>query len=125
MEDALLQEKKNRNGNSDNILFIDDSKEFVKAKQQNMLEQEHIDKIVETYQKREDVERYAHVATMKEIAENDYNLNIPRYIDTSEPEPEIVLADVAEEIQNTDKEIANVTKNLKESFDMLGLEYPF
>lgn len=117
--------KKNRNGNSNNILFIDASKEFVKAKQQNMLEQEHIDRIVETYQKREDIERYAHVASMDEIAENDYNLNIPRYVDTSEPELEIILSDVAAEMQNTDKEIAEISENLKKSFELLGLEFPF
>ena len=117
--------RKDRNGNKDNILFIDASKEFVKAKQQNMLEQEHIDRIVETYKARKDVERYAHVATMEEIAENDFNLNIPRYVDTSEPEPEIILSDVASSIKDTDSEIEAVSRQLKESFKQLGLEFPF
>ena len=122
---SIIVCKKNRNGNKDNILFIDASKEFEKGKQQNILRQEDIDKIVETYQKREDVKRYAHVASMDEIRENGFNLNIPRYVDTSEPEPEIVLTDVATKLSDTDKEIEAVASELKESFKLLGLEYPF
>lgn len=117
--------KKNRNGNKDNILFIDASKDFTKGKKQNVLEDEHIQRIYETYRNREDVERFAHVATMDEIAENGFNLNIPRYVDTSEPEPEIDLTEVAGKIQDTNAEIEKVTAELKESFDLLGLEFPF
>ncbi len=117
--------KKNRNGNKDNILFIDASKDFTKGKKQNVLEDEHIQRIYETYRNREDVERFAHVATMDEIAENGFNLNIPRYVDTSEPEPEIDLTEVAGKIQDTNAEIEEVAAELKESFDLLGLEFPF
>ena len=62
---------------------------------------------------------------MDEIEENDYNLNIPRYVDTSEPEPEIILADVTADMKKTDEEIAEVSAELKKSFDLLGLEFPF
>jgi len=117
--------KKNRNGNSDNILFIDASQGFAKEKNQNYLEQEHIDRIYETYHNREEVERFSHIATMDEIIENDYNLNIPRYVDTSEPELEIDLAEVSGKISAANEEIAKVSAELKESFDLLGLKFPF
>ena len=122
---AILVLKKNRNGNSDNILFIDASKEYKAGKNQNELTQENIDKIYKTYVNRSDVDKYAHVATMEEVIENDYNLNIPRYVDTSEPEPEIILSDVTSEIKETDMEIEEISRSLKESFALLGLDYPF
>ena len=117
--------KKNRNGNADNILFIDASKDFKAGKNQNELEPAHIQRIVETYRKREDVPKYAHVASMEEIIENGYNLNIPRYVDTSEKVAEIDLKEVTEEIRKNQKEMDNVAAELKKSFDMLGLEFPF
>ena len=91
---VVLVLKSKRNGNSGNILFIDASKEFKPGKVQNELTDENIQKIVETYEKRVDVARYAHVATMEEIIENGWNLNIPRYVDTSEPEDVIDLSAV-------------------------------
>lgn len=71
---------------SRDILFIDASKEFRKDKAQNFLDPEHIDKIVQAYAERRDVEKFAHLASYDEIQENDYNLNIPRYVDTFEEE---------------------------------------
>ena len=62
---------------------------------------------------------------MEEIIENDYNLNIPRYVDTSEPEPEIDLEEVGNKISETNEEIAKVSAELKESFELLGLKFPF
>lgn len=121
---CLLILKKKRNGNSDNILFIDASKEFVKNKKMNELSQEHIDKIVDTYVNRVDVERYAHVAPMDEIKENDFNLNIPRYVDTSEPEEEIDVAATIESINKTDVEIKEATETLKGYFEQLGITIP-
>jgi len=122
---AILVLKSNRNGNSDNILFIDASKDFVKGKNQNELSDEHIKAIVDAYINREDIDKFAHVATMSEIEENGYNLNIPRYVDTSEQEEEINFDEVIANIKNTDKEIAEVSATLKESFDQLGIEFPF
>ena len=74
---CVLVLKRDRGANAGNILFIDASKEFESGKNQNILRDKDIDKIVAAYEKREDVEKFAHVATMDEIAENGYNLNIP------------------------------------------------
>ena len=96
---CVLVLKSKRNGNAGNILFIDASKEFKAGKNQNVLEQKHIDKIVETYEKRVDVDKFAHVAEMSEIVENGYNLNIPRYVDTFEEEEPVDLKEVRNRIQ--------------------------
>ena len=98
----MLVLKSKRNGNAGNILFIDASKEFKAGKNQNVLEQKNIDKIVETYEKRVDVDKFAHVAKMSEIAENGYNLNIPRYVDTFEEEEPVDLNEVKSHIQKLD-----------------------
>ena len=122
---CILVLKSNRNGNSNNILFIDASKDFVKGKNQNELSDEHIEKIVDAYKERKDIDKFAHVASMDEIIANDYNLNIPRYVDTSEDEEEIDLEEVTKSIKDIDKEIEDVAAELKKSFDELGLEFPF
>ena len=122
---CVLVLKRERNGNSDNILFIDASKDFEPGKNQNILRESDIDKIVETYVNRVDVDKYAHVATMAEIEENGFNLNIPRYVDTFEPEPEIDLNEVAGEIRKLQAEIKKIDAELKPFFDELGLDFPF
>ena len=122
---CVLVLKKDRGGNAGNILFIDASKDFEAGKNQNILREADIDKIVSAYEKREDVEKYAHVAPMSEIEENGFNLNIPRYVDTFEKEPEIDLAAVAAEIRSLQKEIKAIDKELKPYFDELGLDFPF
>ena len=95
------------------------------GKPQNVISDEQIDKIVQTYENRVDVEKFAHVATMDEIIENGYNLNIPRYVDTSEDVPDVDLDTVAGEIGKIDDEIKAVSNELKKSFDLLGLAFPF
>ncbi len=122
---CVLVLKRERNGNSDNILFIDASNDFEAGKNQNILRECDIDKIVETYERREDVDKYAHVATMQEIEENGFNLNIPRYVDTFEPEEEIDLNEVAAEIRKLQSEIKDIDAELKPFFDELGLDFPF
>lgn len=97
---------------TDNIMFIDASKGFAKGKNQNTLRPEDIDKIVSTYKVRKDVKRYAHVASMQEIKDNDYNLNIPRYVDTFVPEPPVDLQKVAKDLTETQKEINQNEKEL-------------
>lgn len=94
------------------ILFIDASSEFEKGKNQNKLSSENITKIMETYRQRENVEKYAHVASLDEIKENDYNLNIPRYVDTFEEEEVIPLSQVAQELNEVQAEIEQSTANL-------------
>ena len=71
------------------------------------------------------MDKYAHVATMQEIAENGFNLNIPRYVDTFEPEEEIDLNQVAVEIRQLQNEIKGIDAELKPFFDELGLDFPF
>ena len=122
---CILVLKSKRNGNSGNILFIDASKDFIKGKNQNELSDEHIKRIVETYMERKDVPQFAHVADMDEIKANDYNLNIPRYVDTSEKEEEIDLNAVAANIASVDNDIAAVSTDLKKAFDELKLQFPF
>ena len=117
--------KKNRNGNSGNILFIDASKEFKSGKNQNELEPQHIQKIYDTYRNRVDVPKYAHVASMDEIEANEYNLNIPRYVNSADDVPEIDLNEVANNIKKTNAEIAAVSEELRKSFELLGLDFPF
>ena len=99
------------------ILFIDASSEFVKGKNQNKLSPDNINKMIETYEKRVDVEKYAHVASLDEIKENDYNLNIPRYVDTFEEEEVIPLPQLAQELADVKQEIEESTDKL---FEMLG-----
>lgn len=109
----------------ENILFIDASREFKKIKNQNQLTLENIDKIIDTYAGRKEVEKYSHTATMEEIIENDFNLNIPRYVDTFEPEPEVDIKVVVDEIRRIDSEIVEVDKKIASYCSELGIEAPF
>lgn len=105
------------NRSAKDILFIDASGEFIKDKNQNKLTEENINKIVETYKKRDEIEKFSHVASLDEIKENEYNLNIPRYVDTFEEEEVVPLADIASELVSVRAEIDEATKSLME---MLG-----
>lgn len=96
----------------DDVMFINAQDCFEKQKNQNILRDEDIQKIMDAYLKREDVEKFAHVATLDEIRENDYNLNIPRYVDTFEEEPEIDLGELTKDMQKTNEEIKNTEKEL-------------
>ncbi|MDO3424217.1 MULTISPECIES: type I restriction-modification system subunit M [Chryseobacterium] len=107
----------------DHILFIDASKEFEKVKNQNMLREEHIDKIVETYRNRTTIEKYSHLATLKEVEENEYNLNIPRYVDTFEAEEEIDIQSVMQEIKSLEAKRAELDKEIDVYFKELGLVF--
>jgi type I restriction enzyme M protein len=107
--------KKNRT--TRDVLFINASKEFTKGKNQNKLSKENIDKIVETYKKRKSVGKYAHLATFDEIKENDFNLNIPRYVDTFEEETPIDMASIGVAIKDIRKEKAELESSL---FDMIS-----
>ena len=108
--------------NEDNILFIDASKEFEAGKNQNRLRDEDVDKIIETYKNREEIEKYSHVASLQEVEENEYNLNIPRYVDTFEEEEEIDIKQVQQELKEIDKQIEKVDKELNVYLKELGLD---
>lgn len=99
------------------VLFIDASNDFTKEKNQNKLTKDNINRIIETYCKRDNIDKYAHVASLDEIIENDYNLNIPRYVDTFEEEESIPLTQVAEELENVK---AQIDKSQKELFELMG-----
>ena len=110
--------------NPDNILFIDASKHFEKGKNQNKLRPEDINKIIKIYQERKTEDKYSYVANLKEISENDYNLNIPRYVDTFEPEPEINLDEVVTEIKKIDKDMVEVDKKISKFCKELKIKEP-
>lgn len=103
------------------VLFIEASREFQDDKNQNRLRTQDIDRIVEVYGAYEAVEKYAHVATFEEIVENDFNLNIPRYVDTYEPEPEVDIAAVRQEIADLEVELSKVDAELDRYLKHLGL----
>jgi type I restriction enzyme M protein len=113
--------KSNRNGNKDNILFVDASKEYKPGKVQNELTPEIIQKIVDTYTNRVDVPKYAHVASIQEIIDNDWNLNIPRYVDTSEAEEEIDIAAVKAELAEITAKKQAALDKVNSTMKLLGL----
>ncbi|WP_273726271.1 type I restriction-modification system subunit M, partial [Leuconostoc mesenteroides] len=107
--------KKNRA--TRDVLFIDASSDFEKQKNQNILLPAHIEKIVKAYKEREDTDKYSHVASFEEIQENDFNLNIPRYVDTFEEEEPVDLVKVSDEIAKIENELSN---NQSELLDMVN-----
>lgn len=107
--------------NSNDVLFIDASNDFEKGKNQNILRECDINKIIETYKNRETIDKYSYVASLEEIAENDYNLNIPRYVDTFEEEAPIDIEAVKGKIQKIDEEIAEIDKELEVYLKELGI----
>lgn len=115
---AILIFKKNRK-NKD-IIFIDASKEFEKVKTQSTLTEEHIQKIVDTYQTRATIEKYSRKVEFEEIEENDYNLNIPRYVDTFEEEEPIDIIAVSEEYAQLVKEEKKIRHELLSQIDELN-----
>ena len=115
---AILVFKKNKT--DDTVLFIDASREFESGSNQNKLTDENLAKIIETYNKREFVDKYAYVASLDEIKENDFNLNIPRYVDTFEPEAEIDLVAVREERLALKAELASLETEMDNYLKELG-----
>lgn len=114
---VLVFKGRKARGECSDVLFIDASSDFEKGKNQNKLTADNITKIIETYHEREHVDKYAHVASLEEIKENDYNLNIPRYVDTFEEEEVVPLSEVAQELTQVRAEIEATSANL---FKLLG-----
>ena len=104
--------------------FIDASKNFEKGKNQNYLRPSDVDKIVETFQKRTEEEKFSHLAHLDEIAENNYNLNIPRYVDTFEKEPDVDLTAVTVNLKQIEQDMVEVDETIKAFCAELGLEAP-
>ncbi len=111
--------------NPNNVLFIDASAHFDKVKTQNMLSEADIEKIVTTYRKLTIEDKYSYIAPISEIVENDYNLNIPRYVDTFEEEEEIDIETVANEIQTLDIELKEVDTLIASFCKELNIKTPF
>lgn len=107
---CIIVLKKHREGRD--VLFIDASKLFEKEKKQNVMKEEHIDKVLELYNKRESVEKLAYLASYEDIKKNDFNLNIPRYVDTSEEEEEVDLKALTESVIQTNRAIKESNKIL-------------
>jgi len=108
------REKGGTNHQRKDVIFIDASREYQPGKNQNALSDDHIQKIIKTVKERKEVEKYAHVAAFDEIKENDFNLNIPRYVDTFEEEAEIDIDAVQKEIDQLEIELADVRVKMAE-----------
>lgn len=107
-------------GHGTDVLFIEASREFIQGTNQNVLRGEDVDKIVATYRAFASVDKYAYRATREEIAENDFNLNIPRYVDTFEEEEPVDLEAVQKEIEELEKELAGVREQMAKYLEALG-----
>jgi type I restriction enzyme M protein len=133
---CILVLKKDRASHAErsrNILFIDASQHFEKVKTQNYLREEDITKIIDTYTayssplKRgvAEVDKYSHVAPLTEVAENDYNLNIPRYVDTFEEEEPVDLAAVSKELREVAERSRSTDATIADFCNQLGIDTPF
>lgn len=111
----------------DNIVFIDASGEgnYIKEGTQNKLREEDIQRIIEAYANRENIDKYCSIVSLAEIAENDYNLNIPRYVDTFEAEESIDIATVCENLKAIDKQLEAIDKTIAEFCKALDIPTPF
>lgn len=110
-----------KNEKRKDVLFIDASREFTAGKNQNTLSDENIEKIVDTYKKRSEIEKYSHVATFDEIKENDFNLNIPRYVDTFEEETPVDIPATRKRIAELTAELSKTTDEMEKYLKELGL----
>ena len=111
--------------NSEDILFIDASKEFEKVGKQNVLRAEHIDKIIDTYRHRRVVDKFSFVASTNDLIENEYNLNITRYVDTFEEEEPVDLEAVSNKLQSIENDISEIDKTISDFCGELNIKPPF
>jgi len=109
----------------DDILFIDASQYYEKVRTQNYLRDEDVDRIVDTYAKRITIDKYSYVASLDEVRENDYNLNIPRYVDTFEEEEPVDIAAVASELKELETEMKDTDKTIAWYCRELDIPTPF
>jgi type I restriction enzyme M protein len=116
------REQGGANDRRNDVLFIDASKEFTPGKTQNLLEEDHITNILDTYRARQEIDKFSHRATLEEIKENDFNLNIPHYVDTFAPEEEIDVAALQKEINTIEAQLANVRQRMAGHFRELGID---
>ena len=103
------------------ILFIDASQEFAEGKNQNRLRAEDVKKIIGAYKNRKTVKKYAHLASLKEVEEQEYNLNLARYVDTFEEEERVDIKAIQKEIDSLEKELKSTQKQMSQYLKKLGL----
>ncbi len=115
---------KKQREHADNILFIDASQGFEKVGNQNQLRAEDIERIVSGYRKRKSEKKFSHVAKRSEVEGNDFNLNIPRYVDTFDEEAKIDLADVSAKLDALDSEMSATDKTIAGFCEELGIAPP-
>jgi type I restriction enzyme M protein len=116
----VIFDKSRTTGAKDGVFFIDASRDFEHGTNQNRLRPQDMDKIVETFQKRTVIDKYSYLASFEEVAENDFNLNIPRFVDTFEPEPEIDMVEVQKDIIHIKNELAEVEAKMNTYLEELG-----
>jgi len=116
------REKGGVNEKKKDVLFIEASKEFKAGKAQNTLAPENLEQIYDTYVKRKDVERFAHVAKMAEIEENDFNLNITRYVDTFVEEEPVDIKANLKELAELEPELKKLEKEMDGYLKKLGIK---
>lgn len=116
------REEGGKNAGKKNVLFIEASKEYKPGKAQNSLTQENIDKIYNTYVEGQNVDKFAHVASFEEIKENDFNLNITRYVDTFEEEAEIDIAANLAELEKLNPELQRLEAQMNDYLKQLGIK---
>jgi type I restriction enzyme M protein len=109
----------------EDILFIDASQYYEKVKTQNYLREEDVGRIVDTYEKRITIDKYSYVASLDEVRENDYNLNIPRYVDTFEEEESVDISTLVRELKTLETEMKSTDKTIAGYCKELGIETPF
>ena len=116
---TILIFDKNKGDNTD-VIFIDASNEFESGKNQNRLREEDIEKIYNAFHNWEENDKYSHLATLEEIQENEYNLNIPRYVDTFEEEEPVDIEATQGEIKELKSRIADVEQQMEKYLLELG-----
>jgi len=109
----------------DDILFIDASQHFEKVKTQNYLRDEDVDRIIDTYSKRINIDKYSYVAGLDEVRENDYNLNIPRFVDTFQEEESIDINGIANELKSMEAEMKTTDLTIAGFCKELNIPTPF
>jgi type I restriction enzyme M protein len=121
---TILVFKKCRKDDED-VLFIDASKGFEKTKSQSRLSDEHVARIFDAYKNRKEIEKYSHKASLEEIKENNFNLNISRYVDSFEEEQEIDIELMVSNLKTLNKKEVELESKISEFCDELKIEKPF
>jgi type I restriction enzyme M protein len=116
----MIFDKTRKPNGKDEVFFIDASREFVQNTNQNKLRQQDIEKIVDTFRKRKVIDKYSYLASYAEIEENEFNLNIPRYVDTFEEEEETDIVAVQQEIEQIETKLAETQKEMNKYIAELG-----